>query len=73
VAKGTVFCHFDTKEELVSAVVCGQLEALGSAALGLLAAPDAEAALLEFLTVAADAGPPLAMTPEGLAGRVALY
>ena len=54
VAKGTVFRHFATKEELIAAIVGGHLAKLTDVARRLLDAPDAGAALLEFLTVAAD-------------------
>ncbi len=54
VAKGTVFRHFATKEELVAAIVAGHFAALTAVARGLLEAADPGAALLEFLTVAAE-------------------
>lgn len=54
VAKGTVFRHFATKEELIAAIVSGHIAALVTAAKRLTQAPDPGAALLEFLTVAAD-------------------
>jgi AcrR family transcriptional regulator len=54
VAKGTVFRHFATKEELISAIVSGHLTTLTAAARRLADATDPGAALLEFLTVAAD-------------------
>lgn len=54
VAKGTVFRHFPTKEDLVAAIVCGHIAVLAEAARGLADSPDAGAALLEFLTIAAD-------------------
>ena len=54
VAKGTVFRHFATKDELIAAIVGEHLTALTVVARRLLAAPDPGAALLEFLTVAAD-------------------
>lgn len=54
VAKATVFRHFATKEELIAAIVGGHFAALTSVARGLLDAPDPGAALLEFLTVAAN-------------------
>ena len=54
VAKGTVFRHFATKEELIAAIVGGHFAALTAVARGLLDATDPGAALLEFLTVAAD-------------------
>ena len=53
VAKGTVFRHFPTKEDLVTAVVGGHFAALDAAARHRLGAPDPGAALWEFLTVAA--------------------
>ncbi|MCF7549359.1 TetR/AcrR family transcriptional regulator [Pseudonocardia sp. WMMC193] len=55
VAKGTVFRHFATKEDLVAAIVGDQFAALAVVARELLGAPDAGEALLEFLTVAAAA------------------
>ncbi|MDV3126504.1 TetR/AcrR family transcriptional regulator [Mycobacterium sp. 21AC1] len=54
VAKGTVFRHFATKEDLIAAIVCDHLAALTTVAHRLASSPDAGAALLEFLTVAAD-------------------
>ncbi|MET0928841.1 MAG: helix-turn-helix domain-containing protein [Aeromicrobium sp.] len=54
VAKGTVFRHFATKEELIAAIVAGHLSSLEATARGLLDSPDPGAALLEFLTEAAD-------------------
>jgi len=54
VAKGTVFRHFATKEELIAAIVGGHFSALTDRARQLLGSPDPGAALLEFLTVAAD-------------------
>jgi AcrR family transcriptional regulator len=54
VAKGTVFRHFATKDELIAAVVAQHLSALADLAEELLGAADAGAALLEFLTAAAD-------------------
>jgi len=54
VAKGTVFRHFATKEELIAAIVAGHFAALTAVARGLLDAADPGAALLEFLTVAAE-------------------
>ncbi|WP_224392465.1 TetR/AcrR family transcriptional regulator [Pseudonocardia sp. ICBG1293] len=53
VAKGTVFRHFATKEELIAAIVGGHFRALTAVARGLADAPDPGAALLEFLTAAA--------------------
>lgn len=54
VAKGTVFRHFATKEELVAVVVGGHFASLSAVAEGLLESADPTDALLEFLTVAAE-------------------
>ncbi|AMM20469.1 TetR family transcriptional regulator [Frondihabitans sp. PAMC 28766] len=54
VAKGTVFRHFDTKDDLIAAIVETHMIALTTTAHRLLESDDAGAALLEFLTVAAD-------------------
>ncbi len=54
VAKGTVFRHFATKEDLIAAIIGEHLRALSVVARQLLEAADPGAALLEFLTVAAD-------------------
>ena len=54
VAKGTVFRHFATKDDLIAAIVCGHIAALDAAARALADTDDPGAALLEFLTVAAD-------------------
>jgi AcrR family transcriptional regulator len=54
VAKGTVFRHFATKEDLIAAIVAEHLAALTAVAHRLASSPDPGAALLEFLTVAAD-------------------
>ncbi|TRW81447.1 TetR/AcrR family transcriptional regulator [Mycolicibacterium sp. 018/SC-01/001] len=54
VAKGTVFRHFASKEDLIASIVSEHIAGLSSAARGLADAPDAGEALLEFLTVAAD-------------------
>src|SRR3954471_17316568 len=54
VAKGTVFRHFATKEDLIASLVCGHLVILTDAAHRLADARDPGAALLEFLTIAAD-------------------
>ncbi|MGP4058041.1 TetR/AcrR family transcriptional regulator [Mycobacterium sp. 4D054] len=54
VAKGTVFRHFPTKEDLIAAIVCRHIATLAEAADELAHAEDPGAALLEFLTVAAD-------------------
>jgi AcrR family transcriptional regulator len=53
VGKGTVFRHFATKDDLISAIVLERLNALNVVGEGLVDAADPEAALLEFLTVAA--------------------
>ncbi len=54
VAKGTVFRHFPAKEDLIAAIVCGHIAVLAEAARRLADSADAGAALLEFLTIAAD-------------------
>jgi AcrR family transcriptional regulator len=54
VAKGTVFRHFACKDDLIAALVCERLITLTDAAHRLADAPDPGAALLEFLTIAAD-------------------
>jgi len=54
VAKGTVFRHFPTKEDLIAAIVSEHIAMLAEAAGRLADSPDAGAALLEFLTIAAD-------------------
>ncbi|WP_344865576.1 helix-turn-helix domain-containing protein [Amycolatopsis ultiminotia] len=54
IAKGTVFRHFASKEELIASIVCGHLATLADVARRLTDAGDPGAALLEFLTVAAD-------------------
>ena len=54
VAKGTVFRHFATKEELIAAIVGNHFATLTDVARRLLDAVDPGEALLEFLTVAAD-------------------
>ena len=53
VAKGTVFRHFPTKEDLIAAIVGEHLAALTAVARRLQDSADPGAALLEFLTVAA--------------------
>ncbi len=55
VAKGTVFRHFATKEELIVAVVGNRFIALTDAARRLSGSDDPGGALLEFLTLAAEA------------------
>ncbi|WNG85337.1 TetR family transcriptional regulator [Mycobacterium sp. ITM-2016-00317] len=54
VAKGTVFRHFASKEDLIASIVCAHTAALTAAARRLADAADPGAALLEFLTIAAD-------------------
>jgi len=54
VAKGTVFRHFTSKEDLIASLVCEHLVTLTDAADRLADARDPGAALLEFLTIAAD-------------------
>jgi AcrR family transcriptional regulator len=54
IAKGTVFRHFATKDDLIAAVVAEHLAALTDVARRLADSADPGAALLEFLTVAAD-------------------
>jgi AcrR family transcriptional regulator len=54
IAKGTVFRHFDTKEDLIAAIVCEHIATLVDAARRLADAEDPGAALLEFLSIAAD-------------------
>ncbi|WP_238580941.1 TetR/AcrR family transcriptional regulator [Streptomonospora alba] len=54
VAKGTVFRHFATKEELVAVVVGGHFDSLSAVAGELLESADPTGALLEFLAVAAE-------------------
>jgi len=53
VAKGTVFRHFATKEELATAIAARHAEELTALARRLHGSVDAEAAILEFLTEAA--------------------
>lgn len=54
VAKGTVFRHFASKEELMVAIVTGHLDTLITNARQLAGQADPGAALLAFLTIAAD-------------------
>lgn len=54
VAKGTVFRHFPTKEDLIAAIVCEHIAVLAESAQRLADSSDPGAALLEFLTIAAD-------------------
>jgi AcrR family transcriptional regulator len=51
--KGTVFRHFPTKDDLVAAIVLDRVTRLTELAAELRTAPDAGAALLEFLRFAA--------------------
>jgi AcrR family transcriptional regulator len=53
VAKGTVFRHFPTKDDLIAAIVLDRITGLTDVGEALLDAPEPGAALLEFLTVAA--------------------
>lgn len=53
VGKGTVFRHFATKDDLIAAIVLDRVNALNAVGERLLAATDPGAALLEFLTIAA--------------------
>jgi AcrR family transcriptional regulator len=53
VGKGTVFRHFATKDDLIAAIVLDRVNALNAVGERLLEAADPGAALLEFLTVAA--------------------
>lgn len=54
VAKGTVFRHFATKEDLIASIVHQHIAALADAARCRTDSADPGTALLEFLTVAAD-------------------
>jgi AcrR family transcriptional regulator len=54
VGKGTVFRHFATKDDLIAAIVLDRIDALSAVGGRLVGAPDPGAALLEFLTAAAD-------------------
>jgi AcrR family transcriptional regulator len=53
VGKGTVFRHFATKDELLAAIVLDRIDRLTAAGERLHTADDPGAALLEFLTTAA--------------------
>jgi AcrR family transcriptional regulator len=53
VGKGTVFRHFPTKDDLIAAIVLDRVTLLTEVGERLAEAPDAGAALLEYLTVAA--------------------
>jgi AcrR family transcriptional regulator len=50
VAKGTVFRHFATKEDLIAAIMGEIIDDLVGTAVGLAEAADPAAALLEFMT-----------------------
>ncbi|HEX4215427.1 MAG TPA: helix-turn-helix domain-containing protein [Candidatus Dormibacteraeota bacterium] len=50
VAKGTVFNHFASKEDLVAAILCDQLATLTATGTALLRHPSPQQALLEFMT-----------------------
>ncbi|CUU59029.1 DNA-binding transcriptional regulator, AcrR family [Parafrankia irregularis] len=54
VAKGTVFRHFPTKDDLVAAIICDQLDLLAAVGTRLSEAADPTAALFEFMTTAVD-------------------
>ncbi|QFY09262.1 TetR family transcriptional regulator [Nonomuraea phyllanthi] len=54
VAKGTVFNHFASKEELVAAIAAEQFGALAATGEALLKDPDPRSALLRFVTAGAD-------------------
>ncbi|UOZ03481.1 TetR/AcrR family transcriptional regulator [Amycolatopsis sp. WQ 127309] len=53
IAKGTVFRHFPTKDELLAAIVADAVDELVAAADRVAARDDADAALLEFMRVGA--------------------
>jgi AcrR family transcriptional regulator len=50
IGKGTVFRHFATKEQLLAAILCDQLDELTATGTALLEADDPAAALREFMT-----------------------
>ncbi|TDV48819.1 TetR family transcriptional regulator [Actinophytocola oryzae] len=54
VAKGTVFNHFPSKDELVAAIFCEQLDALAATGETLLEQADPRTALLRFITEGAE-------------------
>jgi len=54
VAKGTVFRHFATKEDLIASIVSSHIDVLTAAARDLATGADPGEALLEFLAIAAD-------------------
>ncbi|WP_231114712.1 TetR/AcrR family transcriptional regulator [Lentzea aerocolonigenes] len=51
--KGTVFRHFPTKDDLIAAIVLDRVDRLTRLAAELIEAPDAGAAVLEFMRHAA--------------------
>lgn len=53
VGKGTVFRHFPAKDDLIAAIVLDRIQTLADVGGQLLGAADPAAALLEFLTAAA--------------------
>jgi AcrR family transcriptional regulator len=53
VAKGTVFNHFSSKDELVAAIFCEQLGALTATGDALLEQADPRSALLQFMIAGA--------------------
>jgi AcrR family transcriptional regulator len=54
VGKGTVFRHFATKDDLLAAIVVDRIDALNTVGEQLVGAADPGAALVEFVTFAAD-------------------
>lgn len=54
VAKGTVFNHFASKEDLIAAIVCDQVAGLAATGEALLGHPSPHEALLEFMTAGAE-------------------
>lgn len=54
VAKGTVFRHFPSKQDLIAAIVRDRIDMLVFEGTRLLTADDPGEALLDFLTIAAD-------------------
>lgn len=54
VAKGTVFNHFPSKEELVAAIFCERLGTLAATGETLLEHTDPRSALLQFMTAGAE-------------------
>ncbi|MEX3104945.1 TetR/AcrR family transcriptional regulator [Streptomyces sp. V2] len=49
VGKGTVFRHFETKEQLLAAIFCDQIDAIAATGAKLVDAHDPGAALFEFM------------------------